>query len=116
MLVSEASLGLSKETNMKGQKHTPAQIIEKLRIADIELANGATQEQIAAKLDVTEVTLSRWREKYGGMQAEEARRLKELEQENARLKRLVADLALDKQILQELVKKTQPPGSNGVGG
>jgi putative transposase len=50
------------------------------------------------------------------MQAEEARRLKDLEQENARLERLVADLALDKQILQELVKKTQPPGANGVGG
>jgi putative transposase len=101
---------------MKGKKHTPAQIIEKLRIADIEQANGATQAQAAAKIEVSELTLARWRERFGGMKAEEARRLKDLEQENTRLKRLVAELALDKQILQDLAKKIQPAGSNDEAG
>jgi putative transposase len=90
---------------MKGRKHTPAQIIEKLRLADIELANGANIAQVMAKLSVTEKTYYRWRAQYGGMKAEEARRLKELEVENARLKRLVADLSLDVQVLKEVAKK-----------
>lgn len=90
---------------MKGRKHTPTQIIEKLRVADIELANGANVAQVTAKLGVTEKTYYRWRAQYGGMKAEEARRLKELEVENARLKRLVADLSLDVQVLQEVAKK-----------
>ena len=72
---------------MKGSKHTPAQIIEKLQVAEIELANGAAMTQVTAKLGVTEKTDCRWRAQYGGMKAEEARRLKALEIENARLKR-----------------------------
>jgi hypothetical protein len=74
-------------------------------VADIELANGANVAQVTAKLGVTEKTYYRWRAQYGGMKAEEARRLKELEVENARLKRLVADLSLDVQMLQEVAKK-----------
>ena len=100
---------------MKGSKHTPAQIIEKLRVAEIELANGATMTQVTAKLGVTEKTYYRWRSQYGGMKAEEARRLKELEIENARLKRLVADLSLDVHVMKEVAKKVSSAEHGGGG-
>lgn len=90
---------------MKGKRYTPEQIIEKLRIAEVELANGATIGQTCQKLGVSEVTFHRWRNQYGGMKAEDAKRLRELEIENARLKRLVADLSLDVQMLREVTKK-----------
>lgn len=86
---------------MKGKKHTPEQIIAKLREADAELNGGATIGQVCQKLGISEPTFHRWREQYGGMKADAARKLKELEQENQRLKRAVADLTLDKQILKE---------------
>lgn len=98
---------------MKGSKHTPAQIIEKLRMAEIELANGTTIAQVTVKLGVTEKTYYRWRTQYGGMKAEEARRLKELEVENARLKRLVADLSLDVHVLKEVAKKASSTEHGG---
>ena len=100
---------------MKGSKHTPAQIIEKLRVAEIELANGTAIAQATAKLGVTEKTYYRWRAQYGGMKAEEARRLKELEVENARLKRLVADLSLDVHVLKEVAKKASSAEHGGGG-
>ena len=86
-------------------KHSPEQIITKLRAAEVELASGLTVGQVCQKLAISEQTLHRWRAQYGGLKADEAKRLKELEQENARLKRLVAELALDKQMLQEVVQK-----------
>jgi len=86
---------------MKGKKHTPEQIIAKLREAEAELNGGATIASVCQKLAISEQTLHRWREQYGGMKADAARKLKELEQENQRLKRAVADLTLDKQILKE---------------
>ncbi len=86
---------------MKGKRHSPEQIIAKLREADALLATGATIGQICQKLAVAEQTFHRWRNQYGGMTASDAKRLKELEQENARLKRLVADQALDMTILKE---------------
>jgi len=86
---------------MKGKKHTPEQIIAKLREADAELNGGATLAGVCQKLSISEATYHRWREQYGGMKADAAKRLKELEQENQRLKRAVADLTLDKQILKE---------------
>ncbi len=86
---------------MKGKKHTPEQIIAKLREAYAELNGGATIGQVCQKLAISEPTLHRWREQYGGMKAYAAKRLKELEEENRRLKRAVADLTLDKQILKE---------------
>ena len=89
---------------MRGKKHTPEQIVRKLRDADVELANGATLGQVCQKLAVSENTFHRWRKQYGGMKVEDAKRLKELEAENARLKKLVADLALDKQMLEEVVR------------
>jgi len=89
---------------MRGKKHTPEQIVRKLRDAEVELANGATLGQVCQKLAVSENTFHRWRKQYGGMKVEDAKRLKELEAENARLKKLVADLALDKQMLEEVVR------------
>ena len=86
-------------------KHTPEQIIPKLRAAEADLAGGLTVGQVCQKLGISEQTLHRWRARYGGMKAEGARRLKELEVENERLRRLVAQLALDKQMLQEVAQK-----------
>ena len=87
---------------MKGKRHTPEQIIAKLREADAMLGNGSTIGQVCQKLGIAEQTFHRWRNQYGGMKANEAKRLKELEQENARLKKLVADLSLDKAMLKEV--------------
>jgi transposase-like protein len=87
------------------KRHTPEEIIAKLRQADTELAQGNTIAHVCQKLGVSEPTLHRWRNQYGGMKADEAKRLRELETENARLKRLVAELALDKQMLQEVAQK-----------
>ena len=89
---------------MKGKRHTPEQIIRKLRDADAMLAIGKSIGQVAQALEVSEQTFHRWRNQYGGMKAEEAKRLKELEQENKRLKKLVADLTLDKDILKEALE------------
>jgi len=83
------------------KRYTPEQIIGKLREAEVELAKGATIAQVAKKLEITDHTYYRWRAEYGGMRVDQAKRLKELEVENARLKKLVADLSLDKAILKE---------------
>jgi transposase-like protein len=87
---------------MKRKRHSPDQIISKLREADAMLGGGATIGQVVQQLGVSEPTLHRWRNQYGGMKASEAKRLKELQQENTRLKRAVADLTLDNQILKEI--------------
>ena len=87
---------------MKGKRHTPEQIIIKLREADAMLGNGATIGQVCQKLGIAEQTFHRWRNQYGGMKANDAKRLKELQVENARLKKLVADLSLDKAMLKDL--------------
>ena len=86
------------------KRHSPEQIIAKLREADAMLAGGASIGQICQRLAISEQTLHRWRNQYGGMKAGEARRLKELEQENTRLKRAVADLTLDNMILKEAAR------------
>lgn len=87
------------------RKHfTPEQIIKKLREAEVLQSKGEKVEQICRKLGITDVTYYRWRKEYGGMQIEQARRLKDLEQENARLKKLVGDLSLDNSILKEVSK------------
>lgn len=88
----------------QGKRHTPEQIIRKLRQADAMLADGRTIGQVCQALEVSEQTFHRWRNQYGGMKAEEARRLAELEEENKRLKKLVADLTLDKDILKEALE------------
>ncbi len=89
---------------MKRRRHTPEQIIRKLREADRMLGEGATIPDVAKALEVSENTYHRWRAQYGGMKADDARRLKELERENERLKRIVADQALENQALKEVAK------------
>ena len=86
----------------KGYK--PAQIINKLREAEILGSQGATLAVILKKIGVSDCTYYRWRKEYGGMRVDQAHRLKELEQENSRLKRLVADLSLDNAILKEAAR------------
>jgi putative transposase len=87
------------------KRHPPEQIVLKLRQAEADLAGGATLAQVCQTLAISLPTYHRWRQQYGGSQGDDAKRLKELEAENARLKRLVADLALDKQMLQEVAQK-----------
>ena len=84
--------------------HSPEQIVQKLREADTMLASGKTIGQVVQSLEVSEATYNRWKNQYGGMKSEEAKRLKQLEDENRRLKKVVADLTLDKDILQEALK------------
>lgn len=86
---------------MPRKRHTPDQIVRKLRDAEADQAAGLSIAQICQKLEVSEATFNRWRNQYGGMKSDEMKRLKELEQENRRLKGLVADLSLDNQILKE---------------
>jgi len=89
---------------MKRTRHSAEQIINKLREADAMLAGGRSVAQVVQQLGVSEQTLHRWRNQYGGMKANDARRLKELEHENARLKKIVADQALDILMLKEVAK------------
>jgi transposase-like protein len=86
---------------MKKKEFTPEQIITMLREAEVLLSQGSTAVEVCRKLGITEQTYYRWRREYGGMRVEQAKRLKELERENTRLKKLVADLSLDNAILKE---------------
>lgn len=86
------------------KRHTPDQIVAKLKDADALLNVGQSLAQVLQKLEITESTYHRWRAQFGGMKAEEAKRLKELEKENARLKKLIADAELDKAMLKELLE------------
>lgn len=88
---------------MKKKRHSSGQIIRKLREAEGHLSAGMTIAQVCQKLEISEQTFHRWRNQYGGMKANDAKRLKELETENVRLKKLVAEQALDNQILKEVV-------------
>jgi putative transposase len=85
----------------RGKKFTAEQIIGKLREAEVGLAQGKTVPEVVRKLGVTEQTYYRWKREYGGLRTDQAKRLKDLEKENARLKRLLADAELDKAILRE---------------
>jgi putative transposase len=89
---------------MKGKKHRPEQIIRKLREADAMIAADKTIGQVCQALEVSEQTYHRWQTRFGGMKAEEAKRLKELEEENKRLKKLLAEAELDKAILKEVIE------------
>ena len=89
---------------MSKKRHTAEQIIPKLREAEVALAQGVTVGEVCKKLAITEQTYYRWRKEYGSLRVDQAKRLKDLEKENARLKKLVADLSLDNDILKEAVR------------
>jgi putative transposase len=89
---------------MVRKSYMPEQIINKLREAEILLSQGATLAVIWKKIGVSDCTYYRWRKEYGGMRVEQAKRLQELEKENSRLKRLVADISLDNAILKEAAR------------
>jgi putative transposase len=89
---------------MARRRHTPEQVVRKLREADRLLAEGRDVEEVARHLQVSEQTYHRWRAQYGGMKADDVRRLKELENENTQLKRIVADKELENLALREIAK------------
>ena len=89
---------------MKQRHHTPEQVIRKLAEGEKLLAEGKTIEEVSRHLEISEQTWHRWRNQYGGMKADDAKRLKELEKENARLKKLLAEAELDKSMLKELAE------------
>jgi transposase-like protein len=98
-------LGEGRIITMARRRHTPEQVIRKLREADRLLAEGAEVAEAARQLEISEPTYHRWRAQYGGMKAEDAKRLKELEGENARLKRIVAGKELEIVALKEITKR-----------
>ena len=89
---------------MKGKRHSPEEIVGLLRQAEVDLGNGLSIAQVCQRLAISEPTFHRWRNQYGGLKAEPMKRLKELEAENARLKRIVAEQALDVQMLKEVAR------------
>ncbi len=86
---------------MSRKRYRTEQIIQKLREAEVELAKGRSVGEVAKQLGITDQTYYRWRKEYGGLKTDQAKRLKELERENTRLERVVADLTLDSAILEE---------------
>ena len=100
---------------MPRKKHTPEQIITKLREAEVAMSTGSSVGEVCRQIGVTEQTLYRWRNEYGGLSIDQAKRLKLLEAENSRLKRAVADLTLDNQILKEAARETSEPDPSPPG-
>lgn len=94
---------------MKGKKHTAEQIIAILREAEVMIGSGQSVAQVCQKHGIADQTFYRWKAQYGGMQTDQLKRLKELESENLRLKKAVADLTLDKQILKEAIDHLGKP-------
>ena len=90
---------------MKGKKHTPEQIVTKLRQAQIDMGKGATVEEVCRKLAINPQTYYRWKREFGGMELDQLAQLKELQRENTRLKRIVADQELDISALKEIASK-----------
>jgi transposase-like protein len=89
---------------MPNKRYKPEQIVNLLRKIEVEIANGKTTPQAAREVGITEQTYYRWRKEFGGLKLDQAKRLKELEKEKGRLKRLVAELSLEKQVLREVVQ------------
>jgi hypothetical protein len=99
-------------TTMKRHRHTPEQIVRKLREGDRMLNEGIDLAEVLRQLEVSDSTWNRWRAQYGGMKANDAKRLRELESDNARLKKLLAEAELDKAMLRELAEGTSDPGAS----
>ncbi len=89
---------------MKRKLYNPEQVVKKLREADAALSSGSTVEQVCRQLEISEATYYNWRKQYGQMKLDQVKNLKSLQKENARLKKLVADLSLDKAILEEALR------------
>ncbi len=89
---------------MARKRYTPEQIVSVLRQVEVPVANGKATDQACREAGIVEQTYYRWRKEYGGLKVDQAKRLKELEQENSKLKRLVAELSLDKQVLEDLAR------------
>ncbi len=89
---------------MPNQRYKAEQIVNLLRKIEVEIANGKTTVQASREVGITEQTYYRWRKEYGGLKLDQAKRLKELEKENSRLKRLVAELSLEKQVLRDVAQ------------
>ena len=89
---------------MPNQRYKAEQIVNLLRKIEVEIANGKTTVQASREVGITEQTYYRWRKEYGGLKLDQAKRLKELEKENSRLKRLVAELSLEKQVLKDIAE------------
>jgi transposase-like protein len=89
---------------MPNKRYKPEQIVNLLRKIEVEIANGKTTPQAARDAEITTQTYYRWRREFGGLKLDQARRLKDLEKENSRLKRLVAELSLEKQVLREVAQ------------
>jgi putative transposase len=89
---------------MSTKRYKPEQIVNLLRKIEVEVANGKTTPQAAREAGITEQTYYRWRREFGGLRLDQAKRLKELEKENSRLKRLVAELSLEKQVLRDVAQ------------
>jgi len=97
-------MGKEEPDTVKAKRHTPNQVIRKLREAELMLGEGKSVAEVAKALEVSEVTFHRWRAQYGGMKADDAKRLKELEKENGQLKRIVADKELENLALKEIAR------------
>jgi transposase-like protein len=97
-------IGARRHIDVKRRQHTPEQVIRKLNEGQKLLAEGKSVEEVARHLEVTPATWYRWLNQYGGMKADDAKKLRELEKENQRLKKIVADQALDMEMLKELAK------------
>jgi len=89
---------------MSIKRYKPEQIVTYLRQIEVEIANGKTTPQACKEAEITQQTYYRWRKEYGGLKLDQAKRLKELERENAKLKRLVAELSLEKQVLKDVAE------------
>jgi putative transposase len=90
------------ELDMPMKRYKPEQIVSLLRQIEVEIANGKTTPQACKEAEITQQTYYRWRKEFGGLKLDQAKRMKELERENAKLKRLVAELSLEKQILKDV--------------
>ena len=103
-MVHDALMGVE-DDEMKRRKHTPEQIVRKLREADRLIGQGASVAEVLQHLEVTEATYYRWRNQYGAMGPDEAKRLKELEVENARLKKLLAEQIFENDVIKDVLRK-----------
>jgi putative transposase len=98
----------------RGKRYQPEQVVNLLRQIEVAVANGKTTAQACKEAEIVEQTYFGWRKEYGGLQVDQAKRWKELEQENEKLKRLVAELSLDKLVLKDIASGNSKPGASAL--